>query len=492
MSLKHLALGALLTLSILTAASAEEPNREALENWPNWRGPNSDGVAPYGNPPTEWSEDSNIKWKIEVPGLGNATPIIWKNQIFILTAIETDKKAAADPKAQDKNDPQATREEDQEKEENKDAQKRSEDQPRGRRGRGGRGVGGRGGRGRGGEKPSKAYDFVVLCFDRQSGKELWKQVANETVPHEGFRAGDNSFASGSPTTDGKYLYASFGSFGVYCYDLDGKLVWERDLGNMETRNAFGEGTSPTLYRDRLIVNWDHEGQSQIFILDAKTGETKWQRERDEKTSWATPLVVEHKGRVQVIVSATNRVRSYDLETGDLVWECGGQTTNTIPSPLKIDDNVICMSGFQGSAIYSVPLDSTGDLTKDKKVAWYYDGETDYRPGTPYVPSALLYGDLLYFLKSNDAMLTCMSAHTGEVFFDKQRLQGLGRIYSSPVGAGDKVYITGRDGATLVIKHGEKFEQLATNTLNDGIDASGAIVSNELFLRGKKHLYCIAE
>src|SRR5262249_5002611 len=160
----------------------------------------------------------------------------------------------------------------------------------------------------------------------------WRQVAAEVVPHEGLQP-THSYAAASPTTDGRRLYASFGSRGVYCYDLDGKLRWKRDLGRMRTRYAWGEGTSPVLHGDTVVVTWDQEGGSFITALDARTGETRWKVARDEPTSWATPLVVRHKGRTQVVVNGTNRVRSYDLATGEVLWQCGGQTVNAIPSPV---------------------------------------------------------------------------------------------------------------------------------------------------------------
>jgi outer membrane protein assembly factor BamB len=215
-------------------------------------------------------------------------------------------------------------------------------------------------------------------------------------------------------------------------------------------------------------------------------------DRDEQTSWGTPRIVEAAGRTQVIVNASNRVRSYDLANGEVIWECGGQTVNAIPSPLVYGDNAIVMSGFRGSAIYSIPLDSKGDLTDSEKLAWHHDGKSEYRAGTPYVPSALLYGDHLYFLKSNDAILTCMSARDGKVAYDKKRLERVRQVYASPVGAAGRVYIVGRDGTTAVLKQGAEFELLATNDLGESIDASPALVGNEIFLRGKQHLYCIGE
>jgi outer membrane protein assembly factor BamB len=221
-------------------------------------------------------------------------------------------------------------------------------------------------------------------------------------------------------------------------------------------------------------------------LDAATGEERWRQPRDEQSDWATPLVVEHNGSAQVVTNASNRVRSYDLKSGTLLWECGGQVGNVTPSPVANRDLVFCMSGYRGNALYALPLDQRGDLTDGDKIAWKQDR------GTPYIPSPLLYDDRLYFTQSNDGILSCLNAKTGEATIERTRLPGISRIYASPVGAAGRVYITSRDGATLVIKHADSFEVLASNRLDDPIDASPAIAGKELFLRGQRWLYCLAE
>jgi len=447
--------------------SAEEPALQRNENWPTWRGPLWTGVAPMGNPPTTWSEEENVQWKIDLPGLGYASPIVWGDQVIILTAVEKegDKTAAA---------------------ESSEAQEPPE---RERRGRGPRG----GGRGRrGGAPPSAVHDFVVMSVNRRNGDIIWQKTANSQVPHEAFRMNDNSFASASPITDGQFIYASFGSYGIYCYDMRGNQIWKKDLGDFSMRNSFGEGSSPTLYQDRLIVTCDQENDSFITALNTKDGEVVWRVPRDEASSWSTPLVVEHAGKTQVIVNGANRVRSYDLENGDVIWECGGQTGNVVPVPLLLGENVICMSGWRGSAIFSLPLSATGDITGTDTIDWHYDGSTDYRAGTPYVPSPLLYDGALYFLKSYNGILTRMSAETGEVDFDNQRLNGISRVYSSPVGAAGRVYITGRGGKTIVLKLSEKYEVLAENELDASIDATPAIVGNQMIIRSQHKLYCLGE
>jgi outer membrane protein assembly factor BamB len=447
-----------------TVALAGDASAERLANWPEWRGPLSNGVAPQGDPPVKWDQKTNVKWKTEIPGQGSSSPIVWGNQIFVTTAVKTDE--TVEPPPEEKPVPEAEGE--------------------GRRGRGGRGDrGGRGARPGGGQgRPNSYYEFLVYSIDRDTGKVLWKKTATRAVPHEGTRQ-DNGYASMSATTDGKQLYVSFGSRGMYCFDLEGNLKWDRDLGDMRMRNAFGEGASPAVYGDTFLVTWDHEEQSFIAALDTQTGKTKWKMDRDEPSNWSTPIVVEHNGKEQVIVNAAKRVRSYDLKTGDLIWECGGQTMSAIPMPVTADGVVYCMSGFRGSAAFAIPLDATGDITLTDKPIWRV------QKNTPYVPSPLLLDDQLYFVRGNTGILTSLNAKTGKVLIDGERLPDVKSVYASPVGAADRVYLTSREGVTVVLKHGPKFEILATNDLEEPIDASPAIVGKQLFLRGAKHLYCIA-
>lgn len=328
-------------------------DREKLANWHQWRGPLACGLAPAGDPPVEWSEAKNIAWRTAIPGDGSSSPIVWRDWVFVTTAVKTDRMADALPAV-------------------------TAEPPGGYKT----------------ERPRNYYRFVVLCIDRASGRILWERTATEEVPHEGHQP-THGYASASPTTDGQRLYVSFGSRGIFGLDLDGNVLWKRDLGDMVTRFGWGEGSSPVLHRESLVVNWDHEGDSAIFVLDARTGATRWKANRDEVTSWSTPLVVEWRNRIQVIVSATRRVTSYDLDTGRVLWECGGQTVNCIPSPVAAEGIVYCMSGYQGSALYAIPLDSAGDLTGSGRVAWTHRG------GTPYVPSPLLAGGHLYFTCSEN-------------------------------------------------------------------------------------------
>ena len=313
-------------------------------------------------------------------------------------------------------------------------------------------------------------------------------VAREELPHEGYQQPNGSYASGSAVTDGKRLYAFFGSWGLYAYDMDGEPQWEVDLGTRFMRNAFGEGTTPALHGDTLVVTWDHiGGESFVAALDARSGEERWRAHRDEIDTWATPLVVEHDGRAQVITPAMNQVYSYDLKTGDTVWRSRGTTMNAIPSPVHAGGIVYVTSGYRGNNLQAIRLaDARGDIAGTGAIVWELNRDT------PYVPSPLLYDDALYLLKSNDGILSAFDPATGEPHYALQRLQGIPNVFASPVGAAGRVYITGRDGATLVIRQGDRYEVLAVNRLDDGFDASPALVDDELYLRGYRHLYKIAD
>jgi len=436
-------------LAVVAGFGVAAPGGQQDMFWHQWRGPLATGVAMQGDPPVEWGEDLNVAWKVEIPGRGSATPVIWNDRIFILTAVPTES-AGATYSSTDVDGPQGLR------------------------------------RQRGGGAPSSAQEFVVLAIDRATGAVVWRQTARREMPHEN-KQPNNSWASASAITDGSRVIAYFGSRGLYCYDMDGNLLWERDLGDMQTRSAFGEGSSPALYGDTIVVTWDHEGQSFIVALDKTTGDELWRQDRDEPTSWATPLVVELDGRPQVITGATSRVRSYDLDTGDLVWEGNGLTTNVIPSPVAANGVVYLMSGYRGNALQAISLESaSGDIAGTDALLWEYNHDT------PYVPSPLLYEDTLYFFKSNNNILTALDVTTGKLHFGRERLEGISEVYSSPVGVAGRVYILGRDGNALVLAHDTELRILAQNSLDDGFDASPALVGDEIYLRGYRYLYRISE
>ncbi len=335
------------------------------------------------------------------------------------------------------------------------------------------------------QKPNETFQFALICLDRATGKTLWQEVARETIPHEG-RHATAAFASSSPVTDGEHIYAYFGSEGIYSYDFNGKLKWSQDLGDLRIFNTFGEGSSPALHGNTIVVNWDHEDADFIVALDKRTGKELWRVPRDEKTSWSTPLIVEVDGKAQVVTTATGRIRSYDLATGAQVWEHAGLTRNTVPTPVAADGIVYTMSGFQGNALYAIKLGKTGDLTDTDAVVW------KHAKSTPYVPSPLLVDGRLYFYTGNNEIISCFDAKTGKPLIDAERMEGLKGIYASPIAAGGHVYLVSRNGGTVVLKASDKLEIAATNTLEEGFDASPVAVGKELYLRGRSNLYCIAE
>jgi outer membrane protein assembly factor BamB len=417
-------------------AAANDPVAE--RNWPQWRGPHANGVSKHANPPTTWSETANVKWKVEIPGRGSATPVVWGDRIFLLSAVPLGATGAASHAPL------------------------------------------------GGVSPRVAHAYKVFAIDRATGKTVWERTTREDVPHEASHQDNGTWASSSAITDGHHVIASFESRGLFCYDMAGKLIWEKDLGDKRMRNEFGEGSTPALHGNHLVVVWDHQGQSFIVTLDKRTGQELWRMNREEIDTWATPLIVEHNGRQQVVTSGMNKLRSYDLETGKIVWETAGVTMNPIPSPVYGDGMVVVTSGFRGNSLKAIRLaDAVGDITGTKALAWSIDRDT------PYVPSPLLYDGVLYILKTNNGLLTAFDAKTGTPHYQLQRLEKAPNVFASPVGAAGRVYLPGRDGTTVVVRHGPKFEVVAENTLADGFDASPAVVDRELFLRGYRYLYAIA-
>lgn len=261
--------------------------------WSAWRGADGTGVA-AGSPPTTWGEDQNIKWKVELPGLGISTPVGWGGRLYMTTAVQ--------------------------------------------------GVH---------EDGSKAewgsYDFRVLCVDRADGAIVWSKTVSHAVPHAKIHP-TNSQASNSPVTDGERIYAHFGSRGLYCLDMDGVVLWSKEFGEMKLNHEFGEGTSPALAGKALIINWDHDGKSFIYALNKKTGKQLWKKPRDEVATWATPAVTKVGSKTLAIVPASGRSRAYDVKSGRVVWEVSGLTSNVIPSPVVVDGIAYLMSGYQGTAL----------------------------------------------------------------------------------------------------------------------------------------------
>ncbi|MBC8028541.1 MAG: PQQ-binding-like beta-propeller repeat protein [Pyrinomonadaceae bacterium] len=453
--MKKAVAGVLLGLLMAGAGAIVGAQGPDQAHWPQWRGPFYNGMA-RGDAPTVWSETSNIKWKADIPGRGHSTPVIWGDRIFLTTAIPTGKPASAPPAAAGTPEPV--------------------NQQGGGQQRRGRDSG-----------PQAEHKFEVLCLDRKTGKLLWQRTAKVAVPHEGYHRAYGSFASNSPVTDGKYVYASFGSRGVYCYDFNGKLIWEKDLGvQMRMRLGFGEGSGPTLVGNRLVLIFDHEADSFIVSLDKRTGKELWRVPRDERSSWSTPLAVQHAGRKQVVVTGTTRVRSYNPENGKVLWESAGLGANAIPVPVDQNGVVYVMSGFRDPRLMAIKLGKEGDLSESDSILW------SHTRGLAYTTSPVLHDNRLYVVTDN-GLVSVFNATTGEPHYAQVRLPKAYNLKASPVGANGKLYLATEDGDVVVIKLGEKFEVIATNNLEDQVFiATPVIAGGELFLRGQNHLFCISQ
>jgi outer membrane protein assembly factor BamB len=413
------------------------------DDWPQWRGPLGTGVSPSGRPPLQWSENKNIRWKTKVPGKGHSTPIVWGERIFLTTAIPygpaVKPRLPSRPGAHDN------------------------------------------------LALTHHHEYVVLAVSRKTGKILWQQTMHKDLPHEAGHV-TASLASNSPVTDGERIFAFFGSRGLYCLEPTGKLIWKKNLGEMHTKHGHGEGSSPALHGETLIVNWDQEEKSFLVALDKRTGKEKWRVDRPEDTSWATPIMVEHGGKAQVIVPGTKRLRGYDLASGAVIWECAGLSSNIVSSPVSAMGIVYAGSSYDTRALLAIRLEGAkGNITGTKQVLW------NRERGAPYVPSPLLYGDSLYTLRHYQGVISRVDVKTGEDQGGPFRLEAIDNVYASPVGAAGRIYVTSRDGITQVMSHGERIpKMLAVNRLDEQISASAAIAGRELFLRGEHHLYCITE
>jgi outer membrane protein assembly factor BamB len=431
----------LLVIAVAAIAQTVQP----ASQWHQWRGPSNTGVA-AGDAPTAWSDTSNVAWKVEIPGRGHSSPVVWGDRIFVTTAIPTGT-APAPAAAPD---------------------------GRGRRG--------------GGAPPLVEHRFDVLALDRATGKVVWRKTAAVATPHEGTHHMYGSFASNSPVTDGKRVYASFGSQGLHVYDMDGNELWKKDFGvKLRMFREFGEGAAPVLHGDRLIMLIDHQGDSLIAMLDAATGKELWRTGRtgDGVTNWSTPLVVEHNGKRQIVVSASQRVHGYDFETGKSIWTATGLGQNTIPQPVQHGDVIWVMSGFRSPKGMAIRLGREGDLTGTGAIVWTQDR------GLSYTASPALHDGILYMI-TDTAMVSAFDITTGTAHYHQVRLPKPYNIKSSPVIANGKIYYATEEGDVVVAKTGPAFEIIATNTLADqSFVTTPAIAGGDIYLRSRTHLFRIA-
>jgi len=421
-------------------------NKADAGNWPQWRGPDGSGISNEKNLPAEWSPTKNIKWKTPIDGRAHSSPIVWGNRIFVTTAVEgTVVPGAKAVKHVLEGDKEFLHPDS---------------------------VG-----------ADRKHTFKVLCIDRDSGKILWQSTAWEGTPYDN-RHRKSSYAASTPATDGKLVYAFFGTEGLYAYDFKGNLAWKAQLGNLGTV-GMGTGTSPILFDNLVIVQCDEENGEASFIVavDKKTGKEVWKTPRKVQVSWSTPLLVRTATRAELITSGTEFLISYDPATGKELWRHKGVESNAIPSPVANSEMAYLVAGFPAKIAYAIKLGQNGDLTGTQNVSWKYE------KGTAYVPSPILYGDYLY-LTTDRGILTCVDAKTGEVKYEGGRIPIPATFTASPVAFEGKILMTSEDGDTFIVKAGPKHEILGTNSVGEPVYASPAIADSRIFIRGEKNLYCI--
>jgi outer membrane protein assembly factor BamB len=441
-------------------------------DWPQFRGPNGTALSEEDKLPAEWGKDKNVKWKAEVPGFAWSSPVTWGDKIFVTTAV-TDKQA----------------------------------KPKGG-GFGGRGGGGGPGGfgGRGGKPPDVTYRWEVYCLERDTGKVVWKSLAVEKKPTIPTHS-TNSYATETPVTDGERVYAYFGMHGVYCFDLQGKQLWSKDLGSYPMMAGWGTGSSPVLDGDRLFIQCDNERSSFLVALDKKTGKELWKVARDERSTYSTPFVWRTKARTELVACGGKKVIAYDPATGKVLWELGGLGSaggggggrggfggmggSSNATPVASAELLYVGGGgrMASGTLFAIKAGATGDLTL-KDGATSNAGVAWSRPrSAPGTASPLLYKGFLYIVEQR-GQLSCYDAKTGKPAYTKERLAGARGFTSSPWAYGDKVFCLDESGQTFVVKAGDKFELLGTNKLNEMFWSSPAISGGALFLRGTDYLYCI--
>jgi outer membrane protein assembly factor BamB len=381
-----------------------------------------------------------VKWKVELPGLGNSSPIVRGDRLYLTTAIDT---GALEP----------------------DGMARAQPGP---------------------PQNDAPHRFAVLALERASGRVAWMTTVCEAAPHEkGHVTG--SHASASPTLAGERLVTFFGSRGLFVLDLSGNVLWSHDLGDLETLAAFGEGSTPAVCDDTIVVQWDGEKDSCVAAFELATGKERWRRARATDSSWGSPTVAQVAGKSQVILTGSGTTSAYDLASGELLWSAGGMSKNPVNTAVVADGVAFVMNNYQGDVIQAIDLASArGTVDEEHALLWSRGRDA------AYVPTPLVLDRHLYFLRDSVGILNCLDAVTGEERYLGQRLEGARTVHASPIAAAGRIYVTGREGTTVVVAAGERFEVLATNTLDDQFDATPAFVGTEIYQRGRCHLYCLAE
>ena len=444
--MKRIALTLTIAISLAAAGLGLLSQTVSAGNWPQWRGPDGSGISTEKGLPSEWSPTKNIKWKTPIDGRSHSSPIVWGKMIFLTTAIEGAEVPGAKAAKHMLGDKEFVHPDS---------------------------IG-----------ANKKHTFKVIALDRDSGKIAWQATAWEGTPYDD-RHRKSSYAASTPATDGKMVYAFFGTEGLYAYDFKGNLAWKAQIGNIATL-GMGAATSPILFDNLVIVQADEDNGEASFIvaLDKKTGKEVWKASRKGvQVSWSTPLLVKTASRTELIASGTEFVIAYDPATGKELWRHKGVESNAIPSPVANNEMVYLVAGFPAKIAMAIRLGQNGDLTGTQNVPWKYE------KGTAYVPSPILYGDYLY-LTTDRGILTALDAKTGEVKYEGGRIPIPATFTASPVAFEGKILMTSEDGDTFIIKAGPKHEIIGTNSVGEAVYASPAIADGRIFIRGEKNLYCI--
>lgn len=421
---------------------------QADDQWPQFRGPLSLGVAEDPNLPDTWSQTENVAWKTAIPGSGWSSPIVWGDKIFVTSVINTGDTEP--PKK---------------------------------------------GLYFGGERKASSdeHRWMAYCVDWKTGKILWERELQRGVPPSS-RHLKNTYASETPVTDGERVYFYFGNLGLFCLDLNGKALWKKQWGMVPTRYGWGTAASPVVYKDRLYLVNDNDEKSFMVALDKKTGEQIWRVEREVGTNWATPYIWENKLRTEIITPGTKKVHSYDL-SGKPLWEFSGMSSISIPTPFSKFDLLYITSGYVGDNIrptYAIKPGASGDISlkegeqSNQFIAWYQP------QAGPYNPSPLVYGNYYYTLLDR-GFFTCHDAKTGKEVYGKQRIEDTaGAFTSSPWAYNGKIFCLSEDGDTFVIQAGAEYKLLRKNSLDEMCMATPAIARGSLVIRTASNLYRIAK
>lgn len=421
------------------------------QDWPSFRGSNASGVSDSNPLPVQWNAETsqNIKWKTAIEGLGHSSPVVWNNKIFLTAAISSDPRSEFNPTMN------------------------------------------------GGvmSKDLAKHSWLIYCLDKQTGELLWKRTAYEGIPRIDRHARATQ-ANSTPATDGKYLLAFFGSEGLYCYDMNGKLLWKKDLGLLEAsyfndpKLQWGWASSPIIYRNLAIVQCDSMKNSFVAAYDLATGSEVWRSRRDELPSWSTPIICKSGQSDELITVSPRFTRGLNPLTGKELWRFADKAENRIPVPVFGRGLVFISGGVErGRQFFALRPGGTGDIslregqTGNEHVAWRVS------KGSAYVPSPILYGDYFYMITDN-AVLSCYRAATGEMVY-QQRVPATGGSYSASLIAGDgKLYLTSEDGYIHVLRAGPKFELLRSNPMGEVLMATPALSDGMMIVRGLRHIFAI--